>query len=292
MRDKPGRLSRSLKLLQRWLQKEDEELLYSPDGEIQPPALEHEATGVSDGWLVHDPKLGYDLCPCTHCMTWRDEPEPWNIPLPAPARRRLREYGRAVQNVTPANFVEQCIRLRDDANASLPYGMRYEIRLDHDRFSPDALQQVEEYHAQGMSYVFSPLCINNYPESNPVCPEMTTYGIQVIGAEHLHNNEAIQALLRGVNAQHHEQHLLDDMPLYKMAWYSAPEAFAQQESWGEISDVHTFREALRRMHPVWGYALVRRSYSIGVGAVPDETRSLAEVSRIPLLEEERSNGTP
>lgn len=68
-----------LNTIQRWLQKKDEELLYDPDGLPQgedgiyteTPASNHVHT------LPADP-----VCPCVHCLVWRDEPEPHDIPLP------------------------------------------------------------------------------------------------------------------------------------------------------------------------------------------------------------------
>lgn len=48
-----------LSVITRWLQKKDDELLYEPDVD-----------------------LGTDLCPCDHCRQFRDEIEPWDIPLP------------------------------------------------------------------------------------------------------------------------------------------------------------------------------------------------------------------
>ena len=69
-----------LRTIERWWQKEEDQLLYEPDG-----------MPVDDGvYYAHDPgqfiqhegAIGFNNCPCVHCRQWRDEEVLGDIPLP------------------------------------------------------------------------------------------------------------------------------------------------------------------------------------------------------------------
>lgn len=69
-----------LRTIERWVQKEEDELSYEPDGL---PRDDGVSLVDTSGFLIqHNAELGTDLCPCVWCRQWRDEPEPYDIPLP------------------------------------------------------------------------------------------------------------------------------------------------------------------------------------------------------------------